>query len=404
MVDFRRGRMAGLVTVAAGGALLLSACSGGTGGDSGDSGGAGGDAEPITLGASFEVTGPVAVLGEAWQKGAELGVDAANGTDGFEVDGKTYTWDLEVKDNQGTPDRTITDMQEFRSQNVDFLLGPGLSTSIGPVINSLGNYTPIIMTPTALGVNFLDEPAGENLFITHMPDTGDDGRIAGMADILVERFAPTKVAILGIQDDSDELYADLFSEYLGDAGVEIVYNESFPTETRDFSTYISAIAAQNPDMIIGPHLDTYMNPFLQQAVDVGLGDVVMVGRPGTTVNAAKDIDVANYVWPVSTRALDNADDPKVAGVREAWTEKYGSEPDPNSFWALSYYDAVLILTQAMQQAGTTTDLDAIREALLSDTEWQDTVLGQQFNENHQAVYAPQVGFLENGVISYEDAE
>lgn len=403
MVNLRRRRMMAISAVAASGALLLAGCSGANGGGDTDGSG-GGAAEPIVLGASFEVTGPVAVLGEAWQKGAELGVDAANGTDGFEVDGKMYRWDLQVKDNQGTPDRTITDMQEFRSAGVNFLLGPGLSTSIGPVINSLGNYAPIIMTPTALGVNFLEEPAGENLFITHMPDTGDDGRIAGMADILVDRYDPKKVAILGIQDDSDELYADLFSEYLGDAGVEIVYNESFPTDTRDFSTYISAIAAQSPDMIIGPHLDTFMNPFLSQAVAVGLGDAVFVGRPGTTVNAAKDIDVANYVWPVSTRALDNADDPKVADVRTAWTEKYGAEPEPSSFWALSYYDAVGILTQAMQEAGTTTDLEAIREALLSDTEWQNTVLGQKFNETHQAVYAPQVGFLENGTITYEDAQ
>lgn len=386
----------GMAIAAAAGLFALTACSSG--------GGSTGGPETITLGATFEATGPVAVLGTAWQRGAELGVAAANGTDGFEVGGTRYQWELLAEDNQGTPDRAIATMQGFRSQGVDFLLGPGLSTSIGPVINSLGDYAPIIMTPTALAINFLEQPAGANMFITHMADTGKDGRISGMTDLLVERFAPERVAILGIQNDSDELYADLFTEFLTDAGVDVVYSESFPTETRDFSTYISAISALDPDMIIGPHLDQYMNPFMSQAVQVGLGDAVFVGRPGTTVGAANDVDVAEYVWPVSTRALDNAEDPRVADLRAAWEEEYGAEPDPSSFWALSYYDAVLILTQAMEKAGTTTDLDAIREVLMSETEWEGTVLQQNFNGTHQAVYTPQVGFLIDGAISYEDAE
>lgn len=376
--------------------LALAAC--GTTADATDD-----EVEVLTIGGTFELTGPVSVLGTAWQRGAELGVEAANGDGGFEVDGKKYRWELDSVDNQGTPDRAIAATQDFRGRGVNFVLGPGLSTAIGPVINSMGDYAPLLMTPTALANNFLDQPAAKHMFITHLDDTGENGRIAGMTDILVDRFEPKRVAILGIQNDSDELYAELFTEFLTDAGVEIVYSESFPTETRDFSTYISAISTTNPDMIIGPHLDQYMNPFVAQAVQLGLGDTVFVGRPGTTVGAVADLDVADYVWPVSTRALDNPDDPRTADVRAAWEAKYGQAPDPSSFWALSYYDSVLILTQAMQKAGTVTDLDAIAEALMSETSWENTVLQQNFAGTHQAVYAPQVGFLSNGTVSYEDA-
>jgi branched-chain amino acid transport system substrate-binding protein len=386
---------------------VLAACGGSDEGGGGDSGGGGGEVQELVLGATVEVTGGASAIGTNWQKGIELAVDHANGEDGFEVDGQRYRWRLDLQDNQSLPDQAIADYRSFVGDDVNFILGPGLSTAFPPAFNSLGASRPLVMTPAAAAAGqFAGTDQGENLFITHLADRGDDGRVAKVVNTVVDEYQPETAAILLPQDDAGELYTETFTEYLEDAGVEVAFSRGFPADTRDFASFITAMQAEEPDVVISGYLDTWMQPFVTQAIGAGMTDTVFVGAPGTNVSSVQDsAGVQDFVWSVTTRSVANADDPQVETFREEWIDKYGSEPDATGFWALSYYDPILVLTQAMQEAGTVDDIAAIRGAMVGEHDWAETVLEPYFDEeSQQAVYAPQIGIFKNGDITYATAE
>lgn len=387
------GAVSGLIAVG----LALAACGGS------DDAGADG-VTTLTLGASVEQTGPAAAIGTRWKEGIELAVEAANGADGFLVGENRYKWELDLRDNQSAPDQAIANYRAFVGDQVDFIVGPGLSTAFPPAYSSLANASPIVMTPSLAASEFVEDDS--HLFITHLNDGGADGRVAKVVDALVERFTPNRVAILLPQDEPGERYTTLFAEAFESAGAEIAYSESFPSETRDFGSYISAMRRTTPDLVVSGYLDSWLQPLLNQAVDAGFTSPVFVGAPGSNVTSLEQTDgqIVDFAWSVTTRAVDNDQDSAVARFRQAYADKFGSNPDANGFWALSYYDPILMLTKAMQNSGTVEDLDAIADALTDVEQWQGSVMDGTFGGAQQLAYTPQIGISHNGEISYLDAD
>lgn len=361
----------------------------------------------IPLGATSEATGPAAGVGAHTKQGIELAVAKANENGGFVVNGKKYKWDLRLKDNESRPDLAIAHYKSFVGDGVNFILGPGISTAFPPAYNSLGSARPLVMTPALIAAQYQGKEVGKNLFITHVNDSGDDGRVAQFVKTLQDKFAPKTVAILLPQDDAGEKYTTLFTEQFEKAGAHVVYSKAFPSDTRDFGSYISALKSANPDLVVSGYLDSWLQPFMTQATAAGLTKPVFVGAPGSSVAALAQTNgaVAKFAWSVTTRAVDNASDPSVKTFREDFKAKYGAYPDANGFWALSYYDPVLMLTQALQDAGTVDDLAKIRTALSKVTSWPGQVMPGRFDPTtQQRVYGTQVGLAENGEITYVDAE
>ena len=74
------------------------------------------------------------------------------------------------------------------------------------------------------------------------------------------------------------------------------------------------------------------------------------------------------------RAVDNPDDEVVADFRERWQSKYDDEPGSIDFYALSFYDPVIMLAEAMQAAGTIEDPAAVGAEMSGVTDWPEKVL------------------------------
>jgi branched-chain amino acid transport system substrate-binding protein len=382
-------------------AALAAACGGGSGTGASDG------AQEIVLGASVEVTGSGAAIGQQWQQGIQLAVDKANGDQGFLVGGKRYRWKLDLRDNKTLPDQAIANYRAFTGEKAKYILGPGVSTAFIPAMNALGNGDRIVMTPSVAAAQFIGKPGGNNLFITHLSDTGDNGRVAKMVQTLQANYHAKRVAVLLPQDDAGELYTKAFTQYFTAAGAQVVYNKAFPGDTRDFSSYITALKAAGPDLVVSGYLDTWMRPFLEQSVGAGFTSPVFVGAPGTNVTSVGQPGSAiqNFAWSVTTRAVDNAADPQVQAYRAAYNAKFGAEPGAAGFWGLSYYDPILMLTKAMQDAGTVDDPKAVADAMLKVTQWPDAALAEHFDPaTKQAVYTPQIGLYAAGKVTYVEAK
>jgi branched-chain amino acid transport system substrate-binding protein len=353
----------------------------------------------IPIGASVSETGGAADIGQVWAKGIQLAVDIAN-KNGIIVAGKCYNFSLSEQDDATSPEVAIGIYQKFLQNGDKYILGPGVGTVFTAAYASAKGDSVLIMTPTSIG----SVTTGYNplLFQTHITDAGTGGRVYAMAGALAAKYKPTSVALLESQDPLGELHEQGLTAGFKNANVPVVYAQYFPAGTTDFAPYIAAIKSKNPSLVIIGYLDTYVHPFLQQAVQAGFTSPVFVGAPGSTFASIQGITgISNYAVSITTRAVDNASDPQVAAFRAAWTAQFGSEPNSGDFWALSYFDDVLMLSKAMSVAGSI-DPTAVATALHSTASesYPDRTLNLSFGSNNIAQYTPQMGYWLNGQITY----
>ena len=366
--------------------------------------GSAGAVKTLTLAANVELTGANAPIGQTWKKGIELAVDAANSDGGFTVKGQKYQWKLDLRDDKSSPDQAIANIRDWVSQDVTFYAGPGLSSAFLPAFNALAGHPAVVLTPSAAAAQAKPGP-GQELFLT--ANTGVPSTTTAIVDATVKNYKPKTVAILLPQDAAGELYTKTYGTAFAADGVNVVYSKQFPSGTSDFGSYISGIKAVNPDMVVMGYLNTYLEPFINQAISAGLTHTDFVGTFGVDVSGlgSNTKKVGGFSWPVSTRAVDNADDPSMTDFRTAWKAKFGSYPGPDQFQSLAFYDQILALTKAVSEAGTTTDTTKIGDALKKVTSWPHQVMKLHFDPaTNTAVYTHQIGVLKGGKITYVETK
>ncbi|MDZ7676177.1 MAG: hypothetical protein U5K30_14060 [Acidimicrobiales bacterium] len=90
----------------------------------------------------------------------------------------------------------------------------------------------------------------------------------------------------------------------------------------------------DPDFVVGPYLDSMMGPFLSQAAQLDFTEPAF-GSAGVSQASLAETDGAidQFTWQIVTRAVDNPDDPAVAGYREAYNSEYGEDPPSIGYFA-----------------------------------------------------------------------
>ncbi|MGB0114581.1 MAG: ABC transporter substrate-binding protein, partial [Ilumatobacteraceae bacterium] len=331
--------------------------------------------DPIVLGGTMPLTGAAATLGIEWERGIELALDVVNADGGVLIDGVNYPIEVNIIDDETTPAGAQRAIQQHLDDGVKMYLGPVSSSSFDTAYGVLKDVEDrIVITPATAAEKYIGTPDGHLLFRTQSSSGGENGGYSQFADAVVAEYAPTRVAILAPQDPTGDTQVPIFTEGFEDAGVEIVYSEQFPPDTRDFAPYISAMRETNPDFVVGPYLDSVMGPFLAQAAQLDFTEPGF-GSAGVSQASLAETDgkIENFTWQIVTRAVDNPDDPAVAGYRAAYEAKYGEEPPSIGYFALSFYDPLIMLAASMEAANDADDLEAIAEQLESLTTWDEQV-------------------------------
>lgn len=177
-------------------------------------------------------------------------------------------------------------------------------------------------------------------------------------------------------------------------GMELVYADSFSSETRDFQPIFSQIQASRADYVLDASSKVEATQYLKQwaavegppigAVPTGAGTrryYDQIGERGISVCSVSTIpDEVNQATERS------------AGWWRAYRERFG---DPEYTSAYSY-DAVYILKQAVERAGTT-DGEALVEALEA-TDHLGAAARWTFGPDHHPRYGP--GYRTIPMIQY----
>jgi len=342
----------------------------------------------IPVGQFGSLTGAQATFGQSTDNGVRLALDEVNAAGG--ILGQPLR--LITKDNQSKPGETSTAVRELITRNkVVALIGEvasGRSLEAAPIAQRSG--IPMI-TPASTNEKVTE--AGDHIFRVCFIDPFQGTVCAKFA----RKLGAKKAAVLTdvSKDYSLGLAKSFKEEFLKEGGV-ITGQQSYSGGDKDFSAQLTAVKADNPDIIFLPAYYTEAPLIIRQARQLGItvpfigGDgwdspeLVAVGGP-----AVEGCYFSNHFSNQST-------DPKVVEFVKAYRAKYNTDPD--AMVALGY-DSLKLLADAMKRAGTT-DPAKVTAALAATKDF-DGVTGKITLDAHRNPNKPAVILqVKDGKFSY----
>ena len=320
-------------------------------------------AEDLVLGASVQLTGPVANTGRYYKDAYEFTIDKINEAGGVKVGDKQYKLALKLYDNQSDVNLSVRQYTQLVSQDkVNLLLGPFASNfALADSAVSEKYQVPMVQGGGASDQIFARK--FKYIFGTLAPASNYFGSTVAMMKELDP--APKSVALLYADDAFDVSVADGTRPLLKDAGFTTALDERYTSNASDFNSLLSQIKSANVDAVLVAGHETEILNFVRQAKSLAVAPKIYsftVGVPSEDFRKAlgKDADYAfgMSAWLPSADLKDKwfGD---AAAFAEAYKTKFGYEPD---YHAASGAADVEALAQAVEDAGTL-DPKAVRDAI-----------------------------------------
>jgi branched-chain amino acid transport system substrate-binding protein len=342
--------------------------------------------EPILLGGPMALTGPYAAEGEQCVWGANTAIDWINDVHGgVLVGGVRRPLEYVQSDDTSVATEVETITQQYcDNANVAFILAPystGLTLAAVPITEACDK---LLLVPAGAAESiFADNPE----WVVQVVTPGGSWH-RGFLDLIVDVAEPGDLA-LAYEDDpfADSVHGPA-ATYAADLGFTIVFDTTYPAGAldADLDTYVSDLAATNPDVILGGGHFLDGNALTRVLADQGvepqaLSLLVAASRPDyyETVDACPDpCDYANHPGEgVSAPAqwvlgvTYNQADTEEAGMawfgpsQEEFLELFhataGADNEPSQS-AGGYAAAILALAMAIELADSL-DTTEVRAAL-----------------------------------------
>nr|WP_233582704.1 amino acid ABC transporter substrate-binding protein [Candidimonas sp. SYP-B2681] len=345
-------------------------------------------AQDIVLGASIQLTGPVANTGRYYRDAYQIAVDKINAAGGVKIGDQTHKLALKLYDNQSDVNLSVRQYTQLVSQDkVNLLLGP-FASNFALADSAVSEKYKV---PMVQGGGASDQIFARNfkyIFGTLAPASNYFGSTIDMLKEL--KPAAKTVALLYADDAFDVSVAQGTRPMLKEAGLDIAMDERYSTNNSDFNTLLSQIKSKQIDVVLVAGHETEILNFVRQAKSLAVAPKLYsftVGVPSEDFRKAlgRDADYAFGMtpWLPSPELKDRwfGDAQKFATEYKA---KYGYNPD---YHAASGVADVEVLVQAMENVGST-DPQKVRDELTKIK--LDTLYGPvAFSKNGQ-INLPQV--------------
>lgn len=338
----------------------------------------GGSDAPVTgsvipVGEYGSMTGSEATFGKSTDDGIQLATDQLNKAGG--IDGKQVQ--LSVEDDMSDAPHAETAVQRLIDQkHVIAVLGEvasGSSLAAGPVCQQAG--VPMV------------SPSSTNLKVTQIGN--DIFRVCFIDSFqaaVVARFAHDglNVTRIAIFTDKTSPYSVGFAQAFKDAftkmGGQIVAEQSYGKDDKDYRGALTAIQSANPQAILVPGYYTNAGAIAKQARDLGI-TVPLLGGDGWDSQALFQTggSAVNGCYFSDHVAMDDPS-PRVQDFVKAYQARFGHKPD--ALAALGY-DAAGLLYDAMKHAKSLDKAD-IRDAIAQTKDYPGVTGNITIDENRNA--------------------
>ncbi|HKF41562.1 MAG TPA: amino acid ABC transporter substrate-binding protein [Thermoanaerobaculia bacterium] len=230
-------------------------------------------ADTIVFGAAISITGKTAKEGEYTRDGYQFAIDKINEMGGIKVGGKTYKVELKYYDDETKPERTAQLIEKLINEDkVNLLLGPYGSSPTGTAAPICERYKiPMVEANGAAEAIF-----SKGYKYSFMILSPAKNYLRGVLDTILKKDPSAKtMAILGENEAFSKEVAAGAVVYAREKGIEVIYDELYPTNAQDVSALLTAIKARTPDIMLGSgHLQDSLL-IVKQAKDLGVSPKAM---------------------------------------------------------------------------------------------------------------------------------
>jgi branched-chain amino acid transport system substrate-binding protein len=323
--------------------------------------------ETVYLGSHFALTGPAALWGTPSLPGLKMAVEEVNAAGGFKVKDKTYKIKLLEADNEGKAEQAVAVVnKQLAEYHPPIVFGPTISTTAAPVVEMCKSRKDFIVIGAASILGKMAEDAHKAgiplVFRTTPPN---ELTAPEQVDYFADQMGIKSIAMIVADDEIGHQIVDLeFLPQFKRRGIKVTDVLYFPRETQDFYAFLSRVKPNKPDAIFAAYLDTHVQGIIRQALELKITKT-FINRGGSTRGALPFKDqIDNYITQMFIE-LDLNQDPKIVDWKQRYAKRFGRPPDNghNDSAALFYYDFLFTAIQAMQKAGTVSDIQAISKAL-----------------------------------------
>jgi branched-chain amino acid transport system substrate-binding protein len=318
----------------------------------------------IRIGAPLALTGGLADEGKKQQMAYSMWLKRVNAAGGINVGGRKMKVELIEVDYQTDEKRAQQIAEKLITQDkVDFLTSPFGSGHTKVVAGVAERYGVPVIASVASSESVFNQ-GYKYLFGTLAANGGITENLAK----LVSKTFPTvkKVAILGREDVFPKSMANEMKASAERAGLQVVYQETYPVGTLDHATALSRIKAASPDWI---YVSGYTQDLIlarKQMADLKISAPVITMITGPAYHEFVEAlgPVANGVSSASWwhhSANYRADD-VFGSTEEFYKEHVGLAKSDPDYVNASAAAALIALQKAIEKAGTL-DKAKVREAL-----------------------------------------
>jgi len=320
-------------------------------------------AQDIVLGASVQLTGPVANTGRYYKDAYQFAIDKINAAGGVAIGGTKHKLVLKLYDNQSDVNLSVRQYTQLVSQDkVNLLLGP-FASNFALADSAVSEKYRIPMVQGGGASDQIFSRKFKYIFGTLAPASN---YFASTIDMLKKLTpAPQTVALLYADDAFDVSVAQGTRPLLQKAGLKIALDERYTSNASDFNSLLSRIKSVNADAVLVAGHETEILNFVRQAKSLAVAPKLYsftVGVPSEDFRKAlgKDADYAfgMTAWLPNASLKDRwfGDAEQFAAAYKA---KFGYDPD---YHAASGVADVEALVQAIESAGSV-DPQKVRDAL-----------------------------------------
>jgi branched-chain amino acid transport system substrate-binding protein len=339
----------------------------------------------ITFGASLSQTGGMATEGRLVKEGYDFYVKYINEKGGIKVGDKTYKVAIKYYDDQSNANMSVQLYEKLINEDgIKLLLGPyssGITFAAAAVAEKY--QVPMIAAHAASPAVF--DRGFKHIFATLTPLAQYTGNTIKMAAAATPRAQ--RVALISENALFPKSSGEAAAQQAKDAGLEVVYNEIYPTGTKDFSAMLAAMKSRNPDLLLFAGYTGDATVIARQIAEVGVNLKMMAVSLGPTLPGfveslgpkAEGI-LEPIQWAPNMTWKDEIFGWTTAEYVELFKKEYGRVPDyhpPQSTAALEVYQ------RAIEKAGSL-DPKKIRDAI-AQTNIMTAYGPVRFNEKGQNI-------------------
>lgn len=307
----------------------------------------------IRIGALAPLSAPGTVVGgEAMVDAMRIAEEEINANGG--ILGRPV--ELIIEDSEGLPERGAAAMEKLINQDGVVAVGGGYHSSVGVASKEVAHNNGI---PVVFAETWNDTITGDGQAeIFRIAPLNSEVSAVDVRFILYLRDTVgaviEKVVIITENTDYGIPAAEATASGLADAGID---SETFTTDigTQDFSGIIERVRAEEPDYIMVLNTGESAYNFIQQAAEAGIGpqDVPMQCNQVALESGAywTNVPDGNYCFVRRVGLPVELYNEVATSFVERYIDRTGKQAAES--YALEAYDSIMIIAQAIEEAGST---------------------------------------------------